>query len=133
MRRALLWALPVSYMALIFFASSVPGDQLPGHFWDKAEHFLAYGGLAVLFLLPLTDVKVDRLSARAGFLAVLFATLYGAFDEIHQAFTPERSPDVRDLLADGLGAALGVLVIFALVAIWKRLARLRQGSGEVSP
>jgi VanZ family protein len=110
-------------MALIFFASSVPGDQLPGHFWDKAEHFLAYGGLAVLFLLPLTDVKVDRLSGRAGFLAALFATLYGAFDEIHQAFTPERSPDVRDLLADGLGAALGVLVIFALVAIWTRLTR----------
>jgi VanZ family protein len=120
-------------MALIFFASSVPGDQLPGHFWDKAVHFLVYGGLGVLFLLPLTEATVDRLTVRAGILAILFAVVYGAFDEIHQAFTPERTPDLRDLLADGLGASLGVLVVFVLVAIWKRLARLRQGSGEVSP
>ena len=38
-------------------------------------------------------------------MAVLLATLYGAFDEVHQAFTPDRSPDVRDLVADCLGAA----------------------------
>ena len=121
MRRALLWAPAVGYMALIFFASSVPGDQLPGHFWDKAVHFLVYGVLGALFLLPATDARLERLGARAAFLGVLYATLYGAFDEIHQSFTPERTPDLHDLLADTLGASLGVVVILAVAAIWKRV------------
>ena len=54
-------------------------------------------------------------------MAVLLATLYGAFDEVHQAFTPGRSPDVRDVVADCLGAALGVAAILLLIAIARRL------------
>lgn len=120
MRRLLLWAPAVGYMALIFFASSIPGAELPGHFWDKGVHFLVYGGLGVLFLLPVTDARLDRLNAKSAVMAVFFATLYGAFDEIHQSFTPERTPDLRDLLADCLGASLGVVVMLMLVAMWKR-------------
>ena len=120
MRRLLLWAPAVGFMALIFYASSVPGDELPGHFWDKAVHFLVYGGLGVLFLLPVTDARLDRLNAKSAVMAVFFATLYGAFDEIHQSFTPERTPDLRDLLADCLGASLGVVVMLMLAVIWTR-------------
>ena len=47
-------------------------------------------------------------------MAVVLSTLYGAFDEMHQAFTPDRTPDVRDLFADALGAALGVVAILLL-------------------
>ena len=123
MKRLLLWGPAIAYMALIFSASSVPGDQLPGLFWDKLEHFLAYGGLGALFLLPLADAQIERVTARAGVMAVGLATLYGAFDEIHQSFTPDRTPDLHDLLADSLGASLGVVVILTLVTIWRRLRR----------
>jgi VanZ family protein len=119
-QRLLLWIPPVGYMALIFFASSVPGDQLPGHFWDKAVHVLVYGGLGVLFLLPLAEGRIDAVTTRVAAAAVLLATLYGVFDEIHQAFTPERSPDWHDLLADFLGASLGVIVMLMLLAVWRR-------------
>ena len=47
-----------AYMALIFFASSVPGDELPGHFWDKAVHFSVYAVLGVLFLIPLAEARL---------------------------------------------------------------------------
>jgi VanZ family protein len=107
-------------MAVIFFASSVPGDELPGHFWDKGVHFFVYGGLGVLFLLPLAAARLSQVTPKSAGVAVLLSTLYGMFDEVHQAFTPERSPDVRDLVADALGAALGVAAVLILSVMWKR-------------
>jgi VanZ family protein len=108
-------------MALIFFASSVPGDELPGHFWDKLVHLLVYAGLSVLLLIPLAEAHLSRVTLTTAATAVLLSTLYGAFDEVHQAFTPDRTPDVRDLLADALGAALGVAALLLLSVIVKRL------------
>ncbi len=108
-------------MGLIFFVSSVPGDQLPGHFWDKLVHLLVYAGLGVLFLVPLADARLSGVTVKAAATAVLLSVLYGAFDEVHQSFTPGRSPDVRDLLADALGAALGVAGVWLLSAIVTRL------------
>jgi VanZ family protein len=44
---------------------------------------------------------------------------YGALIEVLQSFTPTRSAEWADLLADSAGIALGLL----LVATWLRLAR----------
>lgn len=110
-------------MGLIFFVSSVPGDQLPGRFWDKLAHLMVYAGLGVLFLIPLADARLSRVTVKAAAIAVLLSVLYGVFDEVHQSFTPGRSPDVRDLFADALGAALGVafmLLVGAIAARWRR-------------
>lgn len=104
-------------MALIFFASSVPGDELPGHFWDKGVHFLVYSGLGVLFLLPLAAARLSQVTTKLAGVAVLLSTLHGVFDEVHQAFTPERSPDIRDVVADALGAAAGVAVVLIVKSI----------------
>ena len=109
-------------MALIFFASSVPGDELPAvHVWDKAVHFLVYAVLGALFLIPLAEARLSRVTVGRAGMAVLLSTLYGAFDEVHQAFTPERTPDVRDLFADALGASLGVVAILMLRVIVRKL------------
>jgi VanZ family protein len=109
-------------MGVLFFASSVPGDELSSHMWDKLEHLLAYAVLGVLFLLPLCGGRLLQMRGATAAMAVLLATLYGAFDEVHQAFTPDRSPDVRDLIADCLGAAVGVSIVLLLIAIvrWLR-------------
>jgi VanZ family protein len=120
-KRILLWAPVVAYMGLIFIASSVPGNELPGRFWDKAVHFLVYAGLGVLFLVPLAEARFSLVGSRTAALAVLLATLHGAFDEIHQYFTPNRTPDVRDLFADALGATAGVLGVLLLRAAVKKL------------
>jgi VanZ family protein len=109
-------------MALIFFASSVPGDEIPGHFWDKLVHFSVYAVLGVLFLIPLAEARLSQVTMRKAGIAVLLSTVYGAFDEVHQAFTPERTPDVRDLFADALGASLGVVAILLLRVIVKKLS-----------
>jgi VanZ family protein len=112
-------------MALIFVASSVPGDELPGHFWDKLVHFAVYAVLGVLFLIPLAEARLSQVTVAKAGMALLLSTLYGVIDEVHQAFTPERTPDMRDLFADAFGAALGVVVILLLKVIVKRLGWLK--------
>jgi VanZ family protein len=120
LKRLLLWLPACGYMGLIYFASSVPGDELPGHFWDKLVHLLVYAVLGVLFLVPLAEARLSRVTVKAAATAVLLSVLYGVFDEVHQSFTPGRSPDVRDLFADALGAALGVAAVWLLAAIVSR-------------
>jgi VanZ family protein len=105
-------------MALIFGGSSVPGTQLPGTLWDKLVHFLVYGLLGVLFLLPLADGRWSGVTARAAVLAVLLSMVYGTSDELHQRFTPDRTSDAMDVVADtiGAGAAVSCVVVFRLLA-----------------
>jgi VanZ family protein len=46
-------------------------------------------------------------SARGGFV---LATIWGAIDEIHQAFVPLRSSGLDDWLADLIGAFTGAML-----------------------
>jgi VanZ family protein len=48
-------------------------------------------------------------------LPVAIALLYGITDEWHQSYVPGRSPDVRDVVADTVGAVLAMLVVAWLV------------------
>jgi VanZ family protein len=73
-------------------------------------HFSVYCVLAVLLYWTLTFIMAPgpRRYATAWGLAVL----YGISDEWHQSFVPGRVPDVFDLLTDGIGAAVGLLLIW---------------------
>jgi VanZ family protein len=45
--------------------------------------------------------------------AVVLAALYGVSDECHQLFVPGRQFDVRDMVADALGASASAGVLWA--------------------
>jgi VanZ family protein len=107
-------------MALIFGGSSVPGTQLPGSLWDKLVHFLVYGLLGILFLLPLAEGRWSGVTARTAVLAVVFSMVYGISDELHQRFTPDRTSDALDVIADTIGAGVAVLCVVALRLLAKR-------------
>ncbi len=95
--------------ALIFGLSSIPGDRLTLHVFDRQDlvaHALVFGILAYLICRALTREVPWSPAARAG-VALLAAGLYGISDELHQALVPFRHPDWRDALADLAGAALG--------------------------
>ena len=100
MNRAYLAAALV-YMAAIFALSSLPGNEvgIPPP-WDKLAHLVEYALLG--FLLGRGTQKPP--------LAFALAALYGASDEVHQAFVPGREACLSDWLADALGAALGALL-----------------------
>ena len=112
---ALLWS------TLIFWLSTIPGDALPPMpgWWnaDKLIHGGVYAVLGALCwygargTLPRVRGPVHQVLA-----AGLITTLYGISDEMHQSFTPRRSPDPFDVIADAVGGLLGALVCVAIVA-----------------
>lgn len=74
----------------------------------KAAHMTEFGILSVLLYIWLGkwsfSVKKKCLTA------FLLATGYAASDEIHQLFVPGRAGMVRDVVIDGAGALLGVII-----------------------
>jgi VanZ family protein len=112
------WVWPVGLMAAIVVESSQAGVALPGGIWqsDKLVHFLVFGLLATVTLRAL---RIESPRSRA-VVAVSLASLFGASDELHQLFTPGRSCDLFDWLADTLGAGLAVGLYLGWPA-WRRL------------
>jgi VanZ family protein len=100
-------------MAMIYFVSALPRAPLPEQVSDKTGHFAAYAVLAVLAVRAVGGGLPCRVTMRVAWLALLVASGYGAFDEIHQAFVPGRSSDIADWYADTAGAALALLVCWA--------------------
>ena len=121
-----LWAPVALYMALIFAASSVshPPD-LSTSIGDKGAHGLLYSGLGVLIVRALAG-GWQPFGAGIGVAAVTYSILYGATDEIHQLFVPNRTAEVRDLAADAVGAAVAVVLLYLVHAV---RARTRRDSG----
>jgi VanZ family protein len=63
----------------------------------------------------------------SGTALVLWATglaiVYGALDEIHQAFTPHRAMSVYDFLADALGAGMVASMWLSVRRRWSILVK----------
>ncbi|HVG85642.1 MAG TPA: VanZ family protein [Vicinamibacterales bacterium] len=108
-----LWAPVALYMAVLFALSSqsvLPGASLTP---DWMQHGVAYAGLAVVTLRATAGGQWSGIHSRALLAAWIVATLYGVSDEFHQSFVPTRSADPRDVSADAIGAALGLLAAWA--------------------
>jgi hypothetical protein len=104
-----LWAPVVLQLALIFAASSIPNLQkLPGGMSDKSGHSIGYALLAVVLLRAFARGRLSGVTWTAGLAAIGLATMYGVSDEFHQSFVPGRSPDRFDVVADCVGATIGV-------------------------
>ena len=104
----------VAWMGLIFglsARSTIP--KPPGLSLDVtsiAGHFSVYLVLAVLLYWVLTFLM--KPGGRRYLMAWALAVLYGVSDEWHQSFVPGRTPDVFDVMTDGIGAAVGVLIVW---------------------
>jgi len=102
----------VAWGFFIYVASSISSQNitmLPG-FSDKLVHagvFSIFCWLmhVALFHQGFTVVKKYSLS-----LAVFFVFVYGLSDEYHQMFTPGRSSDIYDVVADTMGGVTYALV-----------------------
>ena len=87
-------------------------------FVRKGAHFTVYALLGMLCLQP-AYVLVHRVP-RAAFWSWCATALYAVTDEIHQYFVPGRSCEVRDMLIDAIGAALGILCLAGIVCLIRR-------------
>ena len=104
-------ALPALFWVLllgVFTLSLLPGDYLPSQvfsIWDKAQHALAFAGLAVCGLLA-----YPRRPGRV----LLGLLLFGGTIELAQAATTWRFGDWQDWFADTVGLAAGTVVAWGL-------------------
>ncbi len=116
------YILPLLAAGCIFFASSIPQDNVPDmpfEFGDKVVHFIAYFilGCAILFaLIPNINGKPKKYIA---ILTVIIGAIYAASDEFHQSFVPGRSVELFDWLADVAGLMASLLTF----SIFERISR----------
>jgi VanZ family protein len=116
LRRLSSWLPPLVYMAVIFYISSLshPFPEVTARVSDKVLHTIEYGVLAVLFMRALWREGVSWRDAALA--AVVMTSLYGATDEYHQAFVPNRSSTISDWVADSIGATMGASAAAAAFA-----------------
>jgi hypothetical protein len=120
-----LWLPPVLYLAAIFWISSMPQPLLaPPGGTDKIAHALAYAGLGLLLCRACAGSGLPPAAAIS--IAVLAASIYGASDEWHQSFVPNRAADPRDWVADTLGAVVG-----ASAWLWFAALRARRVQASI--
>jgi len=106
---AFLWAGTLFFLSS---QSSLPAIAPTVPNFDKVEHFSVYGLLGILVIDAVRRSSTLTLS-RAALAAILITSVYGASDEFHQWFVPNRSCDVWDWTADTFGGILGVAVYAA--------------------
>ncbi|KQW44973.1 hypothetical protein ASD88_18900 [Pelomonas sp. Root662] len=70
--------------------------------WDKSNHALAFAALAFAAVWAMWP------RPRQWLVLVAALLVYGGAIEVAQGFVPSRSADWLDVLADGLGIAIGL-------------------------
>jgi len=95
----------------------LPGHDVPGVFElnDKLSHLAGHGGLALYFAGLVPRHRWWKIFV---FLLLLGAGIEVAQFHMHMG----REGDVRDVLANGLGAALGLLLARLGLARWPEAA-----------
>lgn len=131
LRRLWLWGPAIAYMAVIFYESSLTDAPLPGGMSDKVAHAMGYAVLGGLVARAVAGGFLLPLSLVSALLSAVISVVYGATDEWHQRFVPGRTADIRDLLADTIGAVAAVGIAWACGILWPRLAGRRAPSRDV--
>lgn len=80
-------------------------------FIRKAAHMTEY---AILGILLLNIVKVERMTMKTAIGALFICALYAASDEWHQTFIAARAGQPRDVLIDSIGALIGIVLCFVI-------------------
>ena len=100
-----LWLPVVAWAALIFGLSSIPSLNSGLGTWDtvlrKLAHTAEFAVLAALLWRALRNEVA----------ALVVAVAYAATDELHQHFVRGRHGSPVDVAIDGIGAALGLVLL----------------------
>ena len=98
------WGYALALAATVVWASSHGQVAIPdcADFanFDKLAHASIFGLVATLLLRPFRTRQLGW--------AILIVSVFGATDELHQSFTPGRSMDGLDWVADTTGAVVAV-------------------------
>jgi VanZ family protein len=108
------WTVGWAIVLYITVSCLEPAHYVPNlHLWDKAEHALAFFGMSVWF---------GGLVRRSRYPLIGVAMLlFGAGIEIAQgAMKLGRDEDVMDLVADSVGIAVALALLYLGLGAWAR-------------
>lgn len=111
--KTVLW-LAIVYSIAITVLFLMPTSQLPSVGLagiDKIVHILIFLFLTILWQLVVFKRRGDRLTTKSSFLLLVVMIMFGILIEVLQGeVTVSRTGNFYDVLADLLGAVMGVLV-----------------------
>lgn len=85
----------------------------------KAAHFGSYFILGMFSYLGLK--RIFRLNWMAPIMSWLSVIGLAAFDEYHQYLTGDRTPSIFDVMLDGSGALLAIVLCVIITAIYHKI------------
>ena len=91
-----------------------------GKLMRKSAHFIAYLVLGFLVSHAMKNEDSTATAWKRRGTSLLLCVAYAISDEFHQVFVPGRGPLLKDVLIDGSGAALGVLLYIGAREVWVR-------------
>jgi hypothetical protein len=116
------WIWPIFLGLTIFVASgtsAIAGPDIVN--FDKLVHFLVFGLVGVLILRSRTPITWKWALA-----SIAITSGFGAFDEFRQSFTPGRSVEWLDWIADTSGACVSI-ILYKLVPLYSKLLEANFG------
>lgn len=88
----------------------------------KCAHLLEYAALGAALYFGFRGITSNRAFLSA-ILALLSGTAYAVTDEIHQYFVPGRACMAADVIIDGNGVALGVVIMVNIIILWQKYGK----------
>jgi VanZ family protein len=117
MKKFLRFIPAIIWMCVIFYFSSRQTTGIASNnyclrfFMFKSFHLIEYATLFVFINFAL----------ESHIYSIIISYFYGVSDEIHQSFTPGRTPKFTDTLIDLLGILIGFLVFkYILIPLFKK-------------
>lgn len=95
----------IAWCVFVYTVSSIPSPNIPalGTYTDKVIHFGVFGTLCWLAHIAFHYQPNIVLKKYSLLTAIFFTVVFGMSDEAHQMFTPGRTADIFDIVADTVG------------------------------
>lgn len=84
----------------------------------KTAHFSIYTIVGILLMGFMSTYKIDEM--KRIYISTVIGIFYATSDEIHQAFVPDRSAQLTDVIIDTMGVVLGIFLILLAMEIVSR-------------
>lgn len=85
----------------------------------KIAHFSIYTVVGLLLMGLMSTYQLtenNRIS-----LSLIIGVIYASSDEIHQAFIPQRTAAVADVMIDSMGVLLGILCVLLAIKLIQKV------------
>ena len=113
------WAVSILFLCLIDTKELPSVTYLELMEFDKLVHIVLFGLLMLSCTVALRkQTRIAWAQKNAMVIALLFSVVYGSVIEVVQSFmVQDRTGELYDVLANGIGAFLGIL--FFSIYLWK--------------